>query len=425
MTASSPDRPSAWVPAATCCQQARNRTKSATLAGSTRWRRRLRLAACRRTSRWRAHQRPSGSSMAEPAASSRARPVRARPRSPVRRGPNRLGAGPSATSCSDRHRAGDLEMPADALGQRRRRRRPSGRSTNRRSPRPMARRSVATHAPPTRPARPSVRSCSNHCCQAGHRPAQHQRAEGGRAAHRDRAAGAGPGRAPRPPRRARAGRARMPPPGARWRPTGPRPGRRGTARVRRSSSGAPSRKVKGRPVRMPWASGEGSADSTRWTPTRPASSVGEQPDQPDGVERLGQAVVDRLADQHVVGDGDRAGGGVLLAGGQRRPGRGQQVVGLHPLEVDRTPLAPAGAGHDQGPVEVPPPPGGQHRVEEDGLGQDVGRPCRSAASWAPGPAGSCAGGRGRGRRCRHRRPPGARSRRRRRTVCAGPGRGPG
>ncbi len=101
--------------------------------------------------------------------------------------------------------------------------------------------------------------------------------------------------------------------------------------------------------------------------------VGEQPDQPDGVERLGQAIGDRLADEHMVGDGDRPGGGVLLAGGQGRPGRGQQVVGLHPLDVDRSPLAPAGTGHHQGAGQVPPPAGRQHRVEEDGLGQHVGR----------------------------------------------------
>ena len=208
-------------------------------------------------------------------------------------------------------------------------------------------------------------------------------------------------------------------------PRGPRPRGTGTARVRRSSSGAPSRKVKGRPVRMPWASGEGSADSTQVDVDPTGLHPLEQCDQALGIEGLGQAVGDRLAHQDVVGQGHRSGGGVLLAGGQGRPAGRQQILGLHALEVDGSPLTGSGPGDHQCPVQVPPPAGRQHRVGQDGLGEDLGDRWRCATSWARGTAGSCAGARGRAPRCRRRPQPGARSRRRRRTACAGPVRGPG
>ena len=57
-------------------------------------------------------------------------------------------------------------------------------------------------------------------------------------------------------------------------------------------------------------------------------------DQALDVHGLVQAVVHRLADQHMVGDRDRA-GGVLLAGGQGREHRRHQVVGLHALDGRR------------------------------------------------------------------------------------------
>ncbi len=99
--------------------------------------------------------------------------------------------------------------------------------------------------------------------------------------------------------------------------------------------------------------------------------LGEQVHQAVGVEGFRQAVVDGLADEHVVGHGHGARRCVLLAGGQRRPGGGQHVLGLHPLEVDGSPGAASGAGHDQGPVQIPPPPRGQHRVGQHGLDQHV------------------------------------------------------
>jgi hypothetical protein len=99
----------------------------------------------------------------------------------------------------------------------------------------------------------------------------------------------------------------------------------------------------------------------------------EQGDQTGGVERLGQAVLHRLADEHVTGDGHRPRCGILLTGGQPRPDRGQQIVGLHALEMDRPPLAATGAGEDEGPGQVPTPAGGKHGMGEDRLGQDIDR----------------------------------------------------
>ena len=55
------------------------------------------------------------------------------------------------------------------------------------------------------------------------------------------------------------------------------PRRSTTARVRRSSSGASSRKVNGRPFRISCASGEGSVTSRRWRLTPPASTEVSRP----------------------------------------------------------------------------------------------------------------------------------------------------
>ena len=247
MTASSPARPSAWVPAATCCQQARNRTKSAMLTGSTRRRRRLRLAAWSRTSRWRAHQRPSGSSMAEPAACSRARPVRARATVTGAPADRPGGKRPIGHQLLDRHRSGHLEVAADALGQRLVVGDHGVGQRVGRWPRPWPGARWGPSAPATsRPAR-RLPARSNQGRQAGHRPAQDQRQEEVVQLVGVTRAGAGPGRAPRRRPPGRAGRA---PPAATGSPGAARRCRgrgrgTGTARVRRSSSGAPSRKVKG------------------------------------------------------------------------------------------------------------------------------------------------------------------------------------
>ena len=98
----------------------------------------------------------------------------------------------------------------------------------------------------------------------------------------------------------------------------------------------------------------------------------EQGPESVGVECLGEAIGDRLAHEDMIGDGHRTGAGVVLATGQRRPGRGEQVVGFHTLQMDGPSLPAPGAGHDQRPVEVPPPPGGEHGVGQHGLGQHLG-----------------------------------------------------
>ena len=95
------------------------------------------------------------------------------------------------------------------------------------------------------------------------RGARRSRSSAGRAARRGRAGRGGPARRP-----------------ARWRPGRAGPGRAGstgrprrswTARLRRSSSGASSRKVNGRPLRISCASTDGSVVSRTTTVTRPDS----------------------------------------------------------------------------------------------------------------------------------------------------------
>ncbi len=87
------------------------------------------------------------------------------------------------------------------------------------------------------------------------------------------------------------------------------------------------------------------------------------------VHGLTQAVLERLADQDMVGNLQRSGRHVLLAGGQRREDRGHQVVGLHPLDGRRVLLPAAHPQHGQGAVQVPPPArrehrGGEHRLPD-------------------------------------------------------------
>ena len=101
--------------------------------------------------------------------------------------------------------------------------------------------------------------------------------------------------------------------------------------------------------------------------------LGPEVDEALDVEALVQAVVDGLARQHVVGHRDRAGRRVLLARGQPGPHRGHEVVGLHPLEVDRAALAPVHARHDERAGQVPAPARAEHRVQQHGLGQGLGR----------------------------------------------------
>ena len=91
-----------------------------------------------------------------------------------------------------------------------------------------------------------------------------------------------------------------------------------------------------------------------------------QLDEPVAVERLGEAVVHRLARERVVGHLDGPADVLLARGGAGEHG-GEQVVALHPLEGRRH-LAPAAeAQHDQAAVEVPPPAALEDRLVEDGL----------------------------------------------------------
>ena len=117
-----------------------------------------------------------------------------------------------------------------------------------------------------------------------------------------------------------------------------------TARVRRSSSGASSRNVNGRPFRISCASGEGSVVSRRCRLTPPDSIAPSRSAERVHVHRLVQAIVQRLAHERVIGDLDRP-GLVLLA--LREPGedRRHQVVGLHALDRRRVALAAAHAQH--------------------------------------------------------------------------------
>ena len=92
--------------------------------------------------------------------------------------------------------------------------------------------------------------------------------------------------------------------------------------------------------------------------------------QPVDVEGLVQGVVDRLADEQVVGDLDGA-DGVVLAGGGLRKHRRQQVVGLHALDRRGVALAAAEAQHQQRSIEVPAPSGLEHRRVEDGVLEGV------------------------------------------------------
>ena len=100
---------------------------------------------------------------------------------------------------------------------------------------------------------------------------------------------------------------------------------------------------------------------------------GPHVDQPLDREPFVEAVVHGLAGQHVVGHADRSGRRVLLAGGQPGPHGGEQVVGLHALQVDGAALAAVHTGQYEGAVEVPAPARAEHGMEQHRLGQHLGR----------------------------------------------------
>ena len=94
---------------------------------------------------------------------------------------------------------------------------------------------------------------------------------------------------------------------------------------------------------------DGSEDSTECTSMAPDSDPGPHLDQALNVEALVQAVVHRL--RASTWSGTAIGPGGAFSWQAARPGHtgGQQVVGLHALEVDGAPLAAAHAGQHQGP----------------------------------------------------------------------------
>ncbi len=218
----------------------------------------------------------------------------------------------------------------------------------------------------------------------------------GRGARRRRAARDGPGRAPRPRPPGRRRPARPGGPAVRaGSPSGPStPSPRGTAtaRVRRSSSGAPSRKVKGLPVRIPWARGEGSADSTKCTDTRPASTSARRATRPSASS--GSVRQSSTVWRTSTWSGTATGPGGAFS--WQAASAGQVAASMSSASIRwrwmgrRAP--PREPGHDQGPVEVPPPAGGQHRVGQHGLDQDVvggGALQHRGDLWS---GGSCAAG---------------------------------
>ena len=135
--------------------------------GGSGWR------ACSRTSRWRAHQRPSGSSMAEPCGlqpgQAGARPGRGHRCAP---GSSPPAAAPRPPARSTVTGPGHLEMAAHALGQARRRRRQSVDELT------MASAIAGARWPPSapdEPARPSASELVEPGLPVRHRPAQDQR----------------------------------------------------------------------------------------------------------------------------------------------------------------------------------------------------------------------------------------------------------
>jgi hypothetical protein len=86
----------------------------------------------------------------------------------------------------------------------------------------------------------------------------------------------------------------------------------------------------------------------------------EQQLEPPDIHRLVQTVVERLPHQRMLGNFDRT-GGIFLALGQRRKDRGHDVVRLHPLDRRRVLLAVPHPQDDERSVQIPAPPGREHR----------------------------------------------------------------
>ncbi len=377
MTASSPARPSTCVPAATCCQQARKRTKSATLAGSTCLRRRPRLAAWRRTSRWRAHQRPSGSSMAEPAASSRASPVRARatvtgaPRSAP------VGSGSSATSCSTvtgpdtsrwppTHSASASSAPTRGSHHR---------SVRPPRPCPAARWRPRRHRRPGRPARPPelARTSPARPGPAGTGPGESRRSCSSSGVPRSGShlvEHLGHGIVVEGPElRRRHGQARGQPAG---------PAARGHGGPAPPACGAPRgarRRGRCRGVRSGCRGRAGRARPTRPGARRPGPTRALRAGRPGRRRRAARSGSRCTVWRTSTWSGTATGPGAAFSWQAASAGQtaaSRSSASMRWRWIGRR-WPPRERGTHQRPVEVPPPPGGQHRVGEDRLGQDVDR----------------------------------------------------
>ncbi len=90
------------------------------------------------------------------------------------------------------------------------------------------------------------------------------------------------------------------------------------------------------------------------------------------IHRLGQAVLDGLLHQRVVGDFPVA-GDVLETGGRIRKRRGHEIVRFHPLERRRSPPAGPLTQYGERNRGVPPPPGRKHRRIQQRLDQRVAK----------------------------------------------------
>ena len=205
---------------------------------------------------------------------------------------------------------------------------------------------------------------------------------------------------------------------ARSRASRGRPRRVVTARVRRSSRGASSRNVYGRPFKISSASTEGITVSTQCAWISPDRTL-EHARQALEVHRLGTAVVERLAHDRVIRDLDRA-GHVLLAGGERRKDGGHQVVGFHTLDWGRHPPAPPVPGRDERTRRDSTSIGRRRSASGAPLGSRCPSPSPGTSSRAPPPRETSAGDRARGRPHRRSPPPAARSRRSGRNASGAP-----
>ena len=98
-------------------------------------------------------------------------------------------------------------------------------------------------------------------------------------------------------------------------------------------------------------------------------------DQAVEIHRFVQAVIDRLAHQHVIGNTNRP-GEILGARGLIRKERRDEIVGAHPQQLRRHFTAAAHPHDRERAYGVPTPARREHRRGQHRLGQDVFDTCR-------------------------------------------------